>query len=657
MIRFTQFGTVRQHLALFVILLLALALRLAYAVQASGTPLADVLLLDSEFYDRQARSLGAGSGWTEGVFFMNPLYPYLLASLYWVAGPSWGVVVGVQVMLGVASCGMVYGVGRLTWDPAAGLLGAAFCAVCGVLVFYDGALLTATPILFFNLAGLYLLLRWRAQQRARWLCLAGFCLGVSALARPLVLIWVLLLGGWFTAHRQARAWVILLLGVGLVLAPAVARNWLVGGELALTTSSAGMNFYVGNHPQATGIYSQVAFVPSAEPDQERIGFMREAERRRGEATTPASASAFWLAEGLRFIRQEPGAYLQLTWRKFALFWNEVEAQNNLSYYFAREWVPFLHLLPGWGLLAPLGLVGFGLAWGRREVLLDLYVLAYLLGCLLFFVSSEYRLPVVPVLALWAGQGLIEAHRAWLDRRWGRMAAAGAALVSIALGVHHRDPLVERLQSMRVDYHNFAVLYERKGDLGRARDLAQRSLAIDPGFVPAQQTLARLENRVSLPGGGGNEAEVARGLALFGAGDFRAAAEVFAGLVARYPGQGPYHNSLGLCLYRLGEYTQAEEQYLLALALDPEYAVAHYNLGLLQVASGQPEAGIAEFRLTLELDPQYKPARFKLGEVLARQGDHEAALAVWEVLLEAVRGDLVLQAKMDSLKGVAGREAR
>lgn len=41
----------RRDPLLIGILFLALALRATYALQASGTPLAEVLLLDSEFYD------------------------------------------------------------------------------------------------------------------------------------------------------------------------------------------------------------------------------------------------------------------------------------------------------------------------------------------------------------------------------------------------------------------------------------------------------------------------------------------------------------------------------------------------------------------------------------------------------------------------------
>jgi len=633
------------------ILLLAFALRAGYAHHCQDTPLAEALLLDSEFYDRQARALLAGQGWSEGAFFMNPLYPYLLALLYGLAGPGWGTAVGAQVVLGTANCGLIYVLGRRLWGREVGLLGAGLAAVCGVFIFYDGALLTATPILFLNLLGLNLLVCWQADGRERWLWLAGLCLGLSALARPLVLIWVALLGGWFSATGQWRPLGALMLGCALVLAPVMARNWVAGGEFALTTSSAGMNFYVGNHPGATGIYAQTDFVPSAEPDQEREGFVREAQRRLGHPVTPGQASAFWLGEGLAFIGREPVAYLYLLWRKFFLFWHEVESQNNLSYYFAQEWVPLLHLTPGWGFLVPLGLVGWVLG-GRQQrvVALELYVLAYLLGCLVFFVSSEYRLPASQVFLLWGALGMVRARREWGAGRRQPVLVAGGVVLALALAVNWPDPLAERLHSMRVDYHNFAVLYERKGDLGRAREMARRCLEIDPGFAPAQQTVARLD---ALESGKlvDEDGEVAGGLRLYEEGEYRAAAEVFARLSARWPDQGRMHNSLGLCYYKLGEYDRAEAEYERALHLDQGHVAAHYNLSLLRLAQGRTVEAIPSLQRAVELDPQHRGARYRLGQVLARQGDRAGGLAAWEVLLAQQAGDSVLLAKVDSLRQV------
>jgi hypothetical protein len=63
---------VRRDSLLIGILFLALVLRLAYTIQASGTPLSELLLPDSEFRNWQAKSQLAGKEWTEGVFFMCP---------------------------------------------------------------------------------------------------------------------------------------------------------------------------------------------------------------------------------------------------------------------------------------------------------------------------------------------------------------------------------------------------------------------------------------------------------------------------------------------------------------------------------------------------------------------------------------------------------
>lgn len=653
----TRSRALKAHFPLLAILFLALVLRVGYAFLASGTPLAELLLLDSEFYDRQARSLLAGTGWSEGVFFMNPFYPYFLAAVYWLAGPGWAKVVAVQAGLGTASCLLTYLVGAAVWGRRAGLAAAGLLAVQGVVVFYDGSLLTASPILFLNLLGLYLLQRWRAEPRSAWLWTAGFSLGLSALARPLILLWVGFLGVWMLARRQPRAWLHLAVGCALPLLPALAHNWVVGGEFGLTTSSAGMNFYVGNHPEATGIYSQVPFVDSAEPDRERQGFQREAERRLGRTLSPAGASAFWWREGLSFAVEHPGEFLRLCGRKIALFWNGVEAQNNLSYYFAADWVPPLWFLPGWGLLAPLGMAAWAVWARRREPVLELYVLAYLAGCTIFFVSSEYRLPVVPVLALWAGSGLVEGWAALKQGRWGPLAWAAGVFLGFSLLVHWSDPLIERLQSRRVDYHNFSVLYERKGNLERARQMAIRCLSIDPSFAPAQQTLARLDRRREGGTAAGEDSLAAEALRRYGEGDFGGALAHFAELVAMNPKEAKYLNSLGLCYYKMGNLSRADSAYQEALSLNPDYAVAHYNIALLRLAQAAPDQAMVCLRRALALEPGYRPARYKLGEVLAAKGERGAAASIWASLLAETPGDPVLSARLDSLReaqGVRGR---
>ena len=630
----------REKAILGAILTAALGVRLAYLHQAVDTPLFDVLLIDSEFYDRRARAIVAGDWLGDQPFFMNPLYPYFLAAIYALLGAEYWWVGVVQAVLGTGSCYLIYALGRKLWRPQIGLLAAGMAAFYQPYVFYDGALLTAAPITFLNLAALYCLAH--AQGAARWLWGAGLLLGLSATARPMVLLFVAVVAGWFVVQwgwRGWRQWGWVVVGCGLVVGVVAWRNYYVGGEWLLTTSSAGMNYYVGNHPEASGIYAQVDFLPSAEPDLERAAFIREAEVRTGRALTPAQASRFWLATGLRFVAENPLAYLALQGRKLYMFWNGVEAQNNLSLYLARDFVPLLRwCVLGWGLVAPLAIAGW--AASRRSVLLDLYLASYLAACLLFFTSSEYRLPVVPVVLLYAA--------CWMDHAatWARGGArrrllrSGLLVALVALPINYRDAGAERLTRKRVDYYNFGTLYQRRGAWAASERMFREALRIDPSFAPAAAGLAAVLARRE-----DGRTDLKRGLERFGAGEYEAAIAAFS-LAAPSPGR---HNNLGLCYYRLGQWSDAIEHFHQALALDAGYARAHFNLGLVYAKQGDDQAAADAFAAALELDPNHVQAHYRRGEVLVRSGRPRQAEVHWAFLSARNPDDARLRAKIDSMK--------
>ena len=662
----------REESILWAILIAALGVRLAYLYQAVDTPLFDVLLIDSEFYDRRARAIVAGDWLGDQPFFMNPFYSYFLAVIYALFGADYGWVGLVQAALGTGSCYLIYALGRKLWSARIGLLAAGMAAIYQPYIFYDGALLTAAPITFLNLAALYCLAH--AQGAARWLLAAGLLLGLSATARPMVLLFVAAVAGWFVAQggrRGWRQWGLVVVGCGLVVGAVAWRNYLVGGEWLLTTSSAGMNFYVGNHSEANGIYAQVDFLPSAEPDLERTAFIREAEARTGRELTPAQASRYWLVAGLRFAVENPLAYLALQGRKLYMFWNGVEAQNNLSMYLARDFVPLLRwCVLGWGLVAPLAVAGW--ATSRRSSLLDLYLASYLAACLLFFTSSEYRLPVVPVILLYAACWIANAA-AWVAGGVVHRRLLGSCLLValVALPINYRDAGAERLTRKRVDYYNFGTLYQRRGDWAAAENMFHRALDIDPSFAPARNGLATVASE--------------RGLALFAQGKYREAIGAFTKVLETYPpgplseaergskavlgsaepAEAPFrfgsearrggdsklprlYNNLGLCYYRLGELAVAVRHFEQALALDPQYARAHFNLGLVYAKQGEHQAAADAFARALELDPNHVQAHYRRGEVLLRLRRLGAAEFHWTFLRERNPDDVRLQAKIDSM---------
>ena len=656
---------------LVILLGMALGLRLIYLLQAVDTPLFEVLLIDSEFYARYARQIASGGGMGDRVFFMNPFYPYFMGIIYALFGVNWWLVGGVQALMGTANCGLIFWLGRRVENRPVGLVAAGLAAVYGVLVFYDGALLTATPILFFNLLSLVALLQWRGTGRRCWLIGAGVCLGLSATARPPVLLFAAILCLWFVRGEREwktglRRWLVLLLGTGGILGVVGMRNLLVGGEFVLTTSAAGMNFYVGNHPGATGIYAQVDFLSSPEPEKERGEFLQEARRRSGRYLTPGEASRFWLQEGLAFMVAEPGRYLRLLGRKFYMFWNRVESQNNLSYYFARDFSPLLRFcLIGWGVIIPLALASWFLEGRRgRCLLFDLYAGAYLVGCFLFFVSSEYRLPVVPVAVIYAARGIVWGQRRLRERAY-RPLVGGAALVGLlAVPVNYTDAFAAQLTARRVDYYNFGVLYERGRNYEKAERMFRQSLEIDPGFQLPHRGLARIyldqgylqeamRSREAVERLGGRldeeQERLLLGLHYLTHGEYERALGVLETLVERGTERPQRFNNLGLCYYKLGRMTEAEEKLRRALELAPEYTRALYNLGLVFLARGRPSQAEEAFLQVLGWDESYTKARFKLGEVYARLGRREEAADQWDYLLRVYPDDAQLRTKIDSLK--------
>ena len=89
------------------------------------------------------------------------------------------------------------------WNKEVGLVGAGSLSLYGILIFYDGALLTASPILFLNTWALFLLF---GREKPHWTFLvgAGILLGLSATARPFSLLFALMMVPIFFRENRAQ---------------------------------------------------------------------------------------------------------------------------------------------------------------------------------------------------------------------------------------------------------------------------------------------------------------------------------------------------------------------------------------------------------------------------------------------------------------------
>ncbi len=583
--------------AVFVV---AFVLRFIYIRQIQGTPFFETLGLDAKFYDAWARQMSTTSAESDA-FFMSPLYPYFLAIVHRLLGRDLFLLRVVQGGIGAATAALTCLIGRRVFGNLVGLIAGLVVALYGVLIFYDGSILIAPLLVFLYTLSLYLLLR-ADDGGAWWLyAAAGVALGGAAIGKatalafvPVAMLWI-----WFAWKRgrsgRGRAVALFALGVLLTIAPVTVRNLVVADDLVLLTSNGGLNFYIGNSPTATGGY--------AEPEGLDISVDLEgktiAERDLGPGLRPSQVSAYWYGRARDYILANPGEWLRLLTRKIVFALSAYEIPQLENYYFQRLNTPLLRLpLPGYGLVAPLGLLGLGLAFRRRRVrLLALFVAVYLATVVAFFVVARYRLPVVPVLAVGAGFAVVELVRLMRERSWLRFGMTAAVLGGLLLIANVNFYRVDRMKPFAEWYYRLGVIYAERDEPAEAIEAFSRAIEYDPGcakcYLNVGSVLAkeeRLEDAVDAFRSAlalAPDYEVARvnlAVALQSLGQYERAVAVLDTLLADDPDDGVALKQKGVSRYRQGRHEEAAELLRAALATDivgPSRDEAAFYLTLIE----------------------------------------------------------------------------
>ncbi len=599
----------------------ALLVRAVYLAQITHSPLSHLLLGDAQAYDRWARDLAAGHWLGDQVFYQAPLYPYFLGVLYALGGHDLLWIRAVQITLGATSCVLLARAGRSFFGRTAGLVAGVLLALDPSAVYFDALVQKAVLDLFFFTVLLFALGHLSAHPlRLRWWLLAGGALGCLSLTREntLLLIGVVLLWLWIyfrdrPAAERARWTAALGLGLALLLLPVALRNLAVGGELHLTTAQLGPNLYIGNNPDADGMYRPLRWGRS-NALFEREDATELAEHALGRTLTSGEVSAYWTDRVLDWIRAHPADWLRLMVRKWGLVWNAVEVGDTEDQYSHADWSGLLYgltLILHFGVICPLGVFGAWLTRRRYRTLWLLYLLVvtYAGSVALFFVFGRYRFPLVPLLILFAAAGL-ERGRGLLRERNTRELAGGAALGLLA-AVGANWPLVTRDQVSSMTYYNLGGHMTEEGDTARALEFLTIALRKNPSFP---QTYNQL------------------GLLLFNQGRLAEAAQQLETAARLNPGYADAHHNLAGALLKLGRTDEAVAHYRTALEIDPGLTVAHHMLGTTLLGLGDESGAATEFATLLRLDPSHPNAHNNLGMALGDSGRLGEAIAQYREAL-------------------------
>ncbi len=584
---------------------MALLTRLTYVFQWQHAPTFSYPIVDEAYLDGWARAIAAGNSFVSGPYFRAPLYPAFLAAIYKVFGPGYVWPRIVQAVLGAASCGLVFLIGREAFGRVVATLAGLIAATYWTLIFFDGELLAASLSVFLGLLLIWLLLRAGRRQVGRRLGLLGDA-GAGGVTRPDVLLMGPAIVVWLAIrfrHQRRSALkfaACVTAGCLAIVLPVTVRNYVAGRDLVLIAWQGGLNFYIGNNPLTDG---RTAVAPGMVLDphgayDEAIAF---AERAEGRPLKPSQVSDYFYGQGWEFIKANPRQALALTLLKARLFWSSWEIANNKNLYFWTErFAPLVRFLPlGFGVIGPLGLLGMTLCWRRRLELFPLWgsILVYMAAVVPFFSAARFRLPIVPVLIVLGAWAAVAGYRALRERQW-RSLLAGATVLCLA-GVlvnvtPHQQPRPQE------DVVSLATLGDVYQDVGRP-DLAvpeyQAALAVAPGTCGRHAGWG-VANEAESVAGGHQPSPAGASEAIEGAGR-----EAHAKLAALHS-----HLANGLAMTRND--VEAIAHYEAAIRLNPTGAQGadHFNLALLLAVNGRREEARQMYEAAVAINPELREKR-------------------------------------------------
>ncbi|MEZ4389674.1 MAG: glycosyltransferase family 39 protein [Polyangiales bacterium] len=427
----------REHgLAVLAVFHGALAARWLVLSQVWSSPYQRVQNIDSVGFEVFARRVWDGASWLpDRAFYQSPFYGWVLAAAYKLTSPgSWAPRV-MQVTAGALSTVLVYAIGARVFSRRAGLVAAVLFGLYGPVILEEALIIKTAWVLLVALAAFAALLRYAPAEDRRGTAAAGLLFGVGILSAGqwLPALPALAYAAWQLPERSTRLRrrnIALTFALAALLPVAAMSAWNTShaGGFLLTSGDAGLNLYMGNNPEATGLPARPPGLRDI-PEYEEGDARRIAERATGRAMTMPEVSRYWARRATEFMRGQTGDWVVVMIQKTQVLWNHFEVPDTSNYAFMRaRYVPALRGMVTFGLVGALGLAGMLLLWSedRKRRALYLATLPYLGALLLFYIRSRYRFPAVPFLAVF-GAGLLDLGAGHVRAKSLRPIGIGAAV--------------------------------------------------------------------------------------------------------------------------------------------------------------------------------------------------------------------------------------
>ncbi len=363
-------------------------------------------------YEKIVNNLLSGEGFVYYLFntayrsFNAPLYSFLCAGIYLLTNHSYFAVLAVQSLFSMFLALVIFAIAKKMFNENVALISASLVSFHPGFMYYDVFNLIPLSIDAFFIATVTLLfIKFKERPTPLKILIIGGLIGIATLTRgitvmllPFLTVYLILFVKGLTAKRKFGLIIFFWVASFIIIAPWVIRNYIIHKQFVFILSTGTENFWRGNNKYAVGTSFN-------KEGKAMLDLWPSDFRDKIYALDEMGQKKFFEKEALAFIRNNPGRFLELYFKKIYYFW-WFSPQSGIIY-------PKLYLAVykyAYSVLLIFAALGLGLALGEEKTRSAawLIIFVFMSICLsqsLFYTEGRHRWLVEPLGIVFFSYGI------------------------------------------------------------------------------------------------------------------------------------------------------------------------------------------------------------------------------------------------------------